>query len=64
MLYEMTLEKTVYICIEIEAENDREAEEKANEIYHSSDDTVFSGGDTEKDYRLIDDCNRTIVDWA
>ena len=64
MLYEMTLEKTVRVCIKIEAEDDKEAEKKASEIYQSSDDTIFSSGDVEKDYILIDEYDRIIVDWA
>ena len=66
MEYNMTVERTLRIAITFEAENDKAAEEKANELFVDMIEhpEKFEGGDKEHDYALCADGGRTVVDWS
>ena len=65
MLYKMTMERTLRVGIEFEAENDSTAEVKAEELFSTaiSNPTQFDGGDTEHDYALCDGVGNELIPW-
>ena len=66
MKYQVTIERTQRICVEIEADNDSKAEEIAGEIHEDYviNPENFDGGDESYDYTLVDENDRTVIDWS
>lgn len=65
MLYNMTMERTLRVALDFEAENDAEAEKRADQIFTDAiaHPEKFEGGDIEHDYALCDDQFRDVVPW-
>ncbi len=65
MKYCITIERTQRIAVWFDAEDDEAAEEKAGEIYNTTQDHPheFESGDTEYDYALDREDGGTILDW-
>ena len=64
MRYCVTIEETRRIAIYFEAENDSEAEKKADKIASNITDDELTSGDIEQDYALVNEENgKTLIDW-
>lgn len=64
MNYCITMERTLSLAINFEAENDDEAYTKAERISQDTKASDFEAGSEERDYALCDsDTCRTLVDW-
>ena len=64
MRYCVTIEETRRVAIYFEAENDSEAEKKADKIASNITDNELASGDIEQDYALVNEENgKTLIDW-
>lgn len=65
MLYKMTMERTLRVGVEFEAENDSAAEVKAENLFSNAilNPTQFDGGDVEHDYALCDRGGNELIPW-
>ena len=64
MKYCVTIEETRRVAIYFEAENDSEAEKKADKIASNITDNELASGDIEQDYTLVNEENgKTLIDW-
>lgn len=66
MEYEITMERTVRFAVTFQAEDNDEAEEKANAIFNAAmeDTDQFEGNDEEFDYALHNlDTGEELVEW-
>ena len=64
MRYCVTIEETRRVAIYFEAENDSEAEKKADKIASNITDDELTSGDIEQDYALVNEENgKTLIDW-
>ena len=64
MRYCVTIEETRRVAIYFEAENDSEAEKKADKIASNITDNELASGDIEQDYTLVNEENgKTLIDW-
>lgn len=61
--YWLTMERTLRISVEFEAQDDEEAEQIAADINMKTGLEDFYCGNVETDYSLSDDAGRTILDW-
>ena len=66
MKYQVTIERAQRICVEFEAYNDSKAEKIADEILEDYviNPEKFNGGDESYDYALVDENDRTVIDWS
>jgi hypothetical protein len=64
MEYHITMERTQRIVFSFTANNDSEAEEKANELCNSAAPSDFAGGDEERDYALCKSGGILVKDWS
>jgi hypothetical protein len=64
--YEITIEKSLTRSFEVEAETDEEAIEKAKTLIQKADQSPaeMDNADEYWDYKILDDRERTVVDWA
>ena len=64
MRYCVTIEETRRVAIYFEAENDSEAEKKADKIASNITDNELASGDIEQDHTLVNEENgKTLIDW-
>lgn len=64
MRYCITLEEVRRIAVYFDADNDEDAEEKADQINQKTESTDFADGTSERDYALCNtESGRTIIDW-
>ena len=64
MKYCVTIEETRRVAIYFEAENDSEAEKKADKIASNITDNELASWDIEQDYALVNEENgKTLIDW-
>lgn len=64
MRYCVTIEEIRRVAIYFEAENDFEAEKKADKITSNITDNELASGDIEQDYALVNEENgKTLIDW-
>ena len=64
MRYCVTIEETRRIAICFEAENDSEAEKKADKIASNITDNELASGDIEQDHTLVNvENDKTLIDW-
>lgn len=64
MRYCVTIEEIRRVAIYFEAENDFEAEKKADKITSNITDNELASGDIEQDYTLVNEENgKTLIDW-
>lgn len=64
MRYCVTIEETRRVAVYFEAENDSEAEKKADKIASNITDDELASGDIEQDYALVNEENgKTLIDW-
>ena len=64
MKYCVTIEETRRVAIYFEAENDSEAEKKADKIASNITDDELASGDIEQDHTLVNVANdKTLIDW-
>lgn len=64
MRYCVTIEETRRVAIYFEAENDSEAEKKADKIASNITDNELASGDIEQDHTLVNvENDKTLIDW-
>ena len=64
MKYCVTIEETRRVAIYFEAENDSEAEKKADKIASNITDDELASGDIEQDHTLVNvENDKTLIDW-
>lgn len=63
MNYCITMERTLRVAVQFEADSDDEAYEKAKEIYDKSEPADYDQGEEEHDYALCDGAGNLLVDW-
>ena len=64
MRYCVTIEETRRVAIYFEAENDSEAEKKADKIASNITDDELASGDIEQDHTLVNvENDKTLIDW-
>lgn len=64
MKYCITMERTLMLAVDFEAENDDEACALAEQIYLGTEAGEFESGSEQFDYALNDTkTGRTLVDW-
>ena len=64
MKYCVTIEETRRVAIYFEAENDSEAEKKADKIASNITDNELASGDIEQDHTLVNvENDKTLIDW-
>ena len=64
MRYCVTIEETRRVAVYFEAENDSEAEKKADKIASNITDNELASGDIEQDHTLVNvENDKTLIDW-
>lgn len=65
MKYEITMERTVRLCVEFEADNDEEARQKAFDIFDDTEPFEYEHGYEEYDYAVHNyDTGHDVVMWC
>lgn len=64
MEYRVTMERIQRIAINFTADNDVEAEKKANELCSNTAPSEFAAGDEERDYALCKSGGILVKDWS